>query len=267
MDVIAPRTLVPPRSGRFRAGLACVACLWLPTPVLAEGVNTGTTTQSTATVTTPVGESVQTQARRWALTEAEWLRYEALMRGMRGSVSHPGISPVEVLGIHARNAHERRRYAEQWAMMMQADAERILAFQRAYDTAAQRLFGATPLIDAARLPARPPADPELAQTDRLLLFTRANCAPCDAALAAALDRLDRIAGLDLYLSDTDPGDEAAIRRWAGEHGINAEWVKSRRVTLNFEAGALARIAPGDPALPYLVRRRGESLEPFPASAL
>jgi len=37
--------------------------------------------------------------------------------------------------------------AEQWAMMMREDAERILAFQRAYDEAHKRLFPNGVLID------------------------------------------------------------------------------------------------------------------------
>ena len=47
---------------------------------------------------------------------------------------------------------ERRRYAERWARMMRDDAERILAFQHAYDQAWRRLFPAEPLIDPAQLP-------------------------------------------------------------------------------------------------------------------
>ena len=37
----------------------------------------------------------------WGLKEAEAMRYEALMRGPRGSFSVDTISPLEVLGIHA----------------------------------------------------------------------------------------------------------------------------------------------------------------------
>ena len=50
-------------------------------------------------------------------------------------------------------------------------------------------------------------------------------------------------------------------------GVQPEWVRQRRVTLNFESGALARLAPGEVNLPYLLRRRGESLTPLPGSAL
>ena len=71
-------------------------------------------------------------ARVWGLSKTEWRRYRSLMQGIRGSVSPATISPIEVLGIHARDDAERRRYAELWAQAMWEDAERILAFQRAY---------------------------------------------------------------------------------------------------------------------------------------
>ncbi|MCG7882525.1 MAG: TIGR03759 family integrating conjugative element protein, partial [Candidatus Thiodiazotropha endolucinida] len=74
-------------------------------------------------------------AHLWGLSETEWHRYKELMQGIRGSISPATISPIEVLGIHARDDAERQRYAEVWAHAMYEDAGRILAFQRAYDAA------------------------------------------------------------------------------------------------------------------------------------
>ncbi|MEW8057076.1 MAG: TIGR03759 family integrating conjugative element protein, partial [Candidatus Thiodiazotropha sp.] len=51
-------------------------------------------------------------ARLWGLSETEWRRYKQLMQGIRGSISPATISPIEVLGIHARDDAERQRYAE-----------------------------------------------------------------------------------------------------------------------------------------------------------
>ena len=104
-----------------------------------------------------VSEFSETDRRRasaWHLNEEEWRRYDTLLKGIRGSVSPATLSPIEVLGIHARDNAERRRYAERWARAMRDDAERILAFQRAYDSAARRLFGDQDLIDINRLAGR-----------------------------------------------------------------------------------------------------------------
>ena len=64
------------------------------------------------------------------------------------------ISPLEVLDIHARDEAESRRYAELWAQAMGEDAERILAFQRAYVEAGRKLYPGVPLIDPNRLPEK-----------------------------------------------------------------------------------------------------------------
>ena len=46
------------------------------------------------------------RAELWGLNETEWRRYLSLMQGIRGSISPGTISPIEVLGIHARDEAE-----------------------------------------------------------------------------------------------------------------------------------------------------------------
>ncbi|MCP4735247.1 MAG: TIGR03759 family integrating conjugative element protein, partial [Bosea sp.] len=115
------------------------------------------------------------RAQAWGLSETEWRRYQSLMQGIRGSVSPATISPLEVLGIHARDEAERRRYAELWAEAMWEDAERILAFQRAYVEAGRRLYPDVPLIDSSRLPEKDKQTTSLGPQDRVLFFTRPDC--------------------------------------------------------------------------------------------
>jgi len=229
--------------------------------------STRTSVDQTSLEWSELTPSDHARAELWDLSVTEWRRYRELMGGIRGSISPATISPIEVLGIHARNDAERRQYAEQWAMMMREDAERILAFQRAYDEAGRLLYPNEQLIDLTRLPGRSENDQALQANDRVLLFARLDCAACDALLERLLSRVERIAGIDIYLSGVAPGDEQAIRNWATEHAIRPEWVRTRKVTLNFEAGALAQLAPGSDELPYLMRRRGEVITHLPGSAL
>lgn len=240
-----------------------VALLYALTAVAASADDTiarATLPNETAIDHTALTEHERVRAELWGLADDEWRRYQTLMAGIRGSISPDTISPIEVLGIHARDAAERRKYAEQWVMMMREDAERILAFQRAYDEAGRRLFPDEVLIDVARLPE--PDDQALTPSDRLLLFSRPGCEVCDTLLARILAKLDQIAGLDVYLAGVEPGNEDAIRSWANERGVRPEWVQARRVTLNFNAGALERVAPGRQDLPVLMRRRDEALTPL-----
>jgi integrating conjugative element protein (TIGR03759 family) len=216
-------------------------------------------TEAVRTDQSDLSRSDINRAQSWGLSETEWRRYETLMQGIRGSVSPETISPLEVLGIHARDVAERRRYAELWAQAMWEDAERILAFQRAYVEAGRRLYPGVPLIDPRRLPEKEEQTTGLEPQDRVLFFTRPDCDPCDALLVRLLGRIERIAGIDIYLAGIDPGDDQAVREWAAQHGIDPEWVRARKVTLNFEAGALAKLTGGQGEIPTLMRRRGDDL--------
>ena len=208
-----------------------------------------------------------TRSRNWGLSETEWRRYKQLMQGIRGSISPSTISPIEVLGIHARDSEERRRYAEQWAQAMREDVSRILAFQHAYDEAGKRLYPNQQLIDIARLPLQSKKTNNLQMDDRVLFFTRPNCPACDVLLNRLLKRIDKMGGIDIYLTGTQLSDDQAIRDWAADHMIKPEWVRTRRITLNHEAGALEKLTHGKSDLPYLMRRRGDDLSVFLASDL
>ena len=206
-------------------------------------------------------------ARLWGLSETEWRRYKQLMQGIRGSISPSTISPIEVLGIHARDDAERQRYAEVWARAMYEDAGRILAFQRAYDAAAKRLYPNVSLIDVSRLPGKREAKKTFQSGDRLLFFTRPDCPACDLLLNKLLKRIDEVSGIDIYLTDVDKGDDAAVRNWATTHKIDPDWVRSRRITLNHEGGALDKLTQGQGEVPSVLRRRGEDVSSLPVSAL
>ena len=231
----------------------------------------GLNPEAVKTVNTNSRLSESVRAQHWGLSDEDWQRYQTLMQGIRGSVSPSTLSPLEVLGIHARNAGERRSYAEQWALMMREDAERILAFQHAYDEAQQRLFPQTQLIDAVKL-AMYQAQKKLAServldsVDRLLFFTTMDCIACDVILDRLLDKLSIIDGIDIYLLDVASGNEEGIRKWAGSRKIDPAWVHQRRVTLNVDAGALSKLAQNlDQPLdqrPAVLRRRGDVVSPL-----
>ena len=204
---------------------------------------------------TSLSDTARRKSAAWNLNESEWHRYEELMQGIRGSVSATALSPIEVLGIHARDDAERRRYAERWARAMYEDAERILAFQRAYDTAVRQLVGDQRLIDTNRYPEDQAAATMFTDRDRLLLFVRTECPACDAVVTKVLSHSDRVAGIDIYLTDADELTERDIRQWAREQSIDAGWVRSRRVTLNRDDGVLRSInrKAAEPPLVFLRR--------------
>ena len=240
-------------------------------PVYAASLSSTSITETGKGISTTqesvLSDSEQVRARTWNLSETEWQRYRQLMQGIRGSISPETISPIEVLGIHARDEAERQRYAEAWARAMHEDVDRILAFQHAYDTAGKRLYPNEKLIDINRLPRDSENIPELRSSDRLLFFTQADCPLCDALFGQVLKHIDGVTGIDIYITGKKTGDDKAVRDWAKGHGINPEWVRDRRVTLNHDAGALEQLTQGEGQVPYLMRRRGDDVSPLRASDL
>jgi integrating conjugative element protein (TIGR03759 family) len=207
---------------------------------------------------TRIEESREIGSTPWDLSEAELTRAKSLLQGVRGAVSDVRISPIEVLGIHAESDAERHRYAEQWAKLQIADAERVLAFERAYRSAVRKLLNNRALIDRGALPTTKPTA-TLQPGDRLLFFTRTDCAACEALQSRVLKQAGRLAGIDIYL--TDQSSAAAIRHWAREQGIDPIRVQAKQVTLNADDGLLDRLSEHSVKAPYLLRQRGTSLTP------
>lgn len=236
--------------------------LWIgaigPAPAQEEPSSQSASSESsTPTESSRLTASEGAQSQRWGLSETEWRRYQTLMQGIRGRLS-PDISPIEALGIHARDEAERQRYAEMWAQAMRQDTERVLQFQRAYDAAWRRLYGNELLIDPTNLPGAQQA--ALQPGDRILFFTRAGCGHCDTLLQALLAKVRDVPelGLDIYLVGSG-NDDGAVRQWANAHAIPGELVRSRAVTLNHDNDTLMRVSRLTGTVPYLVRRRGEQL--------
>lgn len=215
----------------------------------------------TATLATAHGDT-GSQARfnrgQWGLDESEWQRYQALMAGIRGSISPATLSPIEGLGIHARDDAERRKYARLFAETMRQDTERVLAFQHAYDEAWNGLNPSGIIIDPARLPISQSPLARFQPGDRLLLFVKPlDCPVCDDLLRIAHQGERAGAQLDIYM--TGNVQDATIRKWAQQHGINPDDVKTRRITLNHERGELLQVGGPAASAPLLAMARNSQI--------
>ncbi|MCY3541920.1 MAG: TIGR03759 family integrating conjugative element protein [Gammaproteobacteria bacterium] len=200
---------------------------------------------------------------QWELTEQEWSRYEELMQGIRGRLSQSNISPIEVLGIHARSETERAHYARIWASMLREDAIRVLQFQRAYDIEAKALNQDEPLIDVSLLPERTKGkETILTDSDRVLVFLSLDCILCDIVFDEVYDHISKLKGIDLYFVDTDKKDGERIQDWAKSRAIDIQHVQSGRVTINFDNGLLESIDSKVESLPSLKLQRDDEIEPL-----
>lgn len=194
-------------------------------------------------------ESQASRHQEWGLTPQEWQRYQSVMAGARGIYS-PGLDPLTALGIEARSAEERRRYAE---LQVQAERQRIdkeLAYQRAYDEAFARLYPNEKVIQLTSSPALPAAgiQPALQGDGRLAIFVRDDCTAC---IARVTDLQQQKQPFDLYFVGSQ-GDDERIRRWAILTGIEPANVHSRQITLNHDSGRWLSLGLGGD-LPAVVR--------------
>ena len=205
---------------------------------------------------TPRTESVRTSesrivhsedaklAKAWGLRDDEFAHYRELMAGPLGVYS-PNLDPLSALGVEARSEEERQRYAE---LQVQAEArrvEKLLAYQRAYDAAWQRLH---PDLQRVNLPDDSPASAN-AGSSRTAVFIKEACVTC----RRLVQRLQRSgAAFDIYMVGSDQ-DDARIRAWAHSANIDPARVRSGDITLNHDGGRWLLLGlPGD--LPAVATR-------------
>lgn len=219
----------------------------------------GTVAQNGRTVESRVAES---QARSsttaelderlawdWGLKTEEWARYRHVMQGPLGVYS-PNLDPLTALGIEARTEEERRRYAELQVHVERRRVEKLLAYQRAYDDAWQRLYPKQLRVDASGAASRLPSSRQLASPveRRLAVFVSTACTACDQRVKQL-----QVAGqaFDIYMVGSE-NDNALIRQWAARAGVDPAKVRAGTITLNHDAGRWAWIG-GRGELPAVVK--------------
>lgn len=206
-------------------------------------------TTATRTTQTQVQHSTDAaldarHAREWGLQPAEWARYRQLMQGPLGIYS-PHLDPLTALGIEARSRQEQRHYAD---LQVRAEARRVaklLAYQRAYDAAWQRLY---PNLPRLTLPGAVSTAAAPAPAPRDAVFVKDHCPACDHTV----QRLQSAGtAFDIYRVGSD--DDAHIRAWARRIGIDPAKVRDHTITLNHDGGRWQSLGvPG--GLPAVVRQ-------------
>lgn len=231
-------------------GLLAALPFIAPQTVLAQQPQTvATNVAPSRERSAPIARSDEDAARDWGLRPDEWSRYREVMQGPLG-LSSPNLDPLTALGIEARSDEERRRYAELQVRIEARRIEKLLAYQRAYDAAWQRL---APGMQRVNLPGAGAAAPGMTQASaRTAVFVKDACTRCDETV----QRLQADgATFDIYVVGSR-GDDARIREWARRTRIDPAKVRSGHITLNHDAGRwLSLGVQGD--LPAVVRQVGD----------
>ena len=188
-------------------------------------VNANSNTQPTSISSTNILSDKEISiAAEWQLTEKEYVRYKDIMDGPRGNWS-PGIDPITVLGIEAKDATEKKYYAELLAQIEHERSLKEIGFQIEYDQAFQRLFPNEKLFSET-----------IETPSRITLITTIE----HASLGEKITRYAELYGIDIYVKNAKSNKE--IQQWAFREKLSPKMVKNKSITLNHHNNTLPDVS-------------------------
>jgi integrating conjugative element protein (TIGR03759 family) len=179
------------------------------------------------------------QALVWGLTKNDEKRYVMLMQNRSGLYwKGAQLSPVEILGINARNPQERRRLALLYAKQLQEKIAKELAWQFLASRAKAKVNKGLPLIKPFNVRQFNPYNYQaigLRSGDQLFLLTRINLnvQRVVSTLLAGIQSQKNIT-LNNYFVGNPSSKE--IQNWAKNQSIPVTLVKKGEITINTNEG-------------------------------
>lgn len=174
------------------------------------------------------------EAKVWELTPDEEKRYVLLMQN-RSKFYYQGLrqTPLDILGLNARNEAERNHFAELAAKQEAQKVAKNIAWNNAFYKAYNKLFANVPVVgDFDPSPFSPynHKPVQIAPGDTLYFFIK----PEDAVTTILLVLMDAIENTpDTYLHVMLlESEDLAIQLWANKHQIPQHLVNNARITLN-----------------------------------
>lgn len=201
------------------------------------------------------------EAKVWGLSLGEEKRYVALMQN-RSKFYYHGINhtPIDILGINARNDDERRKYARLAATQEILRVAKELAWNTAFTKQTEIVSNNQSVIadfDTSKYSPHNQKLYTLSDGDVLHLFLKED----DASLTLISPLIDAVhatssSTLIIYLVDAELED---AQLWANNNGLPIEMVKTKRIIIKVGSQnlrALGLKSKQTPAL--LLSRQGQS---------
>ncbi|WP_115704631.1 TIGR03759 family integrating conjugative element protein [Legionella sainthelensi] len=181
-----------------------------------------------------LNESQKLEAKSWGLSEIEEKRYLQLMQSRSGIYYKDlHMTPVDILGLNARNDTERAHFAEVAAKQEAQKVAQNIAWNNAFYKAYNQLFQDIPVVgNFDPSPYSPYAHHpiQLKEGETLYFFIR----PDDSVttiLLLLIDAINRTPNTRLNLLFLDMND-SAIQLWANRHQLPINLVTNQQITLN-----------------------------------
>ncbi|HAT1867308.1 TIGR03759 family integrating conjugative element protein [Legionella pneumophila] len=174
------------------------------------------------------------EAKVWGLTIDEEKRYVLLMQN-KSKFYYEGLrqTPIDILGLNARNEVERDHFAELAARQEAQKVSKNIAWNNAFYKTYNRLFTNVPVIgDFDPSPYSPYAHKpvQLSQGDTLYFFIKEKDA-VKTILMMLFDAIEQTPDTRLHLMLLNM-DDATIQIWANQHQIPQHLVNNSRISLN-----------------------------------
>ena len=181
----------------------------------------------------------------WGISLEEYKRFIYLKRNTPRGVITPQANPLYYLGLEARTAEERTRFAQKVAQMEFENAEKGREWREAVQIAAARLYGRPDIVDLSigdELNRKLEAEYNRNKTPSKLsvlnnpnevikVFMDFDCPECDKAYSGALSDLVTGKHKRVEVVFKRGSDDLDIKKWATRVGVPIELNKRGVVEL------------------------------------
>ncbi|MBA2711542.1 MAG: TIGR03759 family integrating conjugative element protein [Tatlockia sp.] len=173
------------------------------------------------------------EAKVWELTSEEEKRYVFLMQN-RSKIYYEGLkqTPLDILGLNARNEAERNHLAELAARQEAQKVSKNIAWNNAFYKAYNKLFSNVSVVgnfDPAPFSPYAHQPVQLQQGEILYFFIKQEDA-VETILMLLQEAIEATPNTTLHLMLLD-SDFEAIQLWANKNQISKQLVNSGRITL------------------------------------
>lgn len=185
--------------------------------------------------------------KSWGITKEEYARFIYLKRNTPRGVITPQANPLYYLGLEARSAAERQRYAEKVAQMEFENFQKGAEWRAAVQAAAVKLYGQGDLVDLRKGEAFEQTLEKTASSYggskrasvigyggagvTRKLYVKSDCDECLPAYKKALRELTSGVLTRLEIIFPSGATDLQIRQWATKAGVPIELNKRGVVEL------------------------------------
>lgn len=241
-----------------------LSLLMMPTVVFASEIF-NTQVVNTQSSNSPVLQFNEERARVFELTQVEWQSYQRAIE-IYGKEYFGKYTPPEILGILAKNEQDRKHFAEIAARMEHDKVASELEFQRAFTSAARKLYENEPVIKPIYSQAFTPAPhslfsnaqpSKLSLGDHLAWFVDVNSSSSVNDMSALINKIKMVSGtvLDIYCMNAKTDQD--IQAFAKRLNVPIDLVSTNQITLNRDRGQFSKTV-GHGQLPTLVLVHGNT---------